>query len=81
MDAGGRDANFAARITDLNTGDRIAIAGSISLNDLSFTAAGANTLILLANGDILANVLNASPATVRSSTFIASATDAIFNLG
>lgn len=81
MDAGGRDANFADRITDLNTGDRIAIAGSISLNDLSFTAAGANTLILLANGDILANVLNASPATVRSSTFIASTTDSILNLG
>jgi len=81
VDAGGRDTNFVDRITDLNSGDRIAIAGTIRLNDLSFTATGANTLILLANGDILANVLNASPATVRSSTFIASATDAIFNLG
>ncbi|MEG4170363.1 MULTISPECIES: Tic22 family protein [unclassified Microcoleus] len=81
VDAGGRDANFADRITDLNPGDRIAIAASISLNDLNFNAAGANTLILLANGDILANVLNASPATVRSSTFIASTTDAILNLG
>lgn len=81
VDAAGRDANFADRITDLNTGDRIAIAGSISFNDLSFTAAGPNTLILLANGDILANVLNASPTTVRSSAFIASTTDSIFNLG
>lgn len=81
VDAGGRDANFADRITDLNQGDRIAIAGSISLNDLNFNAEGANTLILLANGDILANVLNASPATVRSSTFIASTTDSILNLG
>ncbi|MEG4045108.1 Tic22 family protein [Microcoleus sp. Pol17_C1] len=81
VDAGVRDANFADRITDLNQGDRIAIAGSISLNDLNFNAEGANTLILLANGDILANVLNAEPATVRSSTFIASTTDSILNLG
>jgi len=81
VDAGVRDANFADRITDLNQGDRIAIAGSISLNDLNFNAEGANTLILLANGDILANVLNATPATIRSSTFIASTTDSILNLG
>ncbi|MEG4814096.1 Tic22 family protein [Microcoleus sp. K5-D4] len=81
VDAGVRDANFADRITDLNQGDRIAIAGSITLNDLNFNAEGANTLILLANGDILANVLNATPATVRSSTFIASTTDSILNLG
>jgi nickel transport protein len=81
VDAGVRDANFADRITDLNQGDRIAIAGSISLNDLNFNTAGANTLILLANGDILANVLNAAPATVRSATFIASTTDSILNLG
>jgi len=81
VDAGVRDANFADRITDLNQGDRIAIAGSISFNDLTFNAEGANTLILLANGDILANVLNATPATVRSATFIASTTDSILNLG
>ncbi|MEG4007662.1 hypothetical protein QUA41_17385 [Microcoleus sp. Pol11C1] len=81
VDAGVRDANFADRITDLNQGDRIALAGSISLNDLNFNAEGANTLILLANGDILANVLNAAPATVRSATFIASTTDSILNLG
>jgi len=81
VDAGVRDANFADRITDLNQGDRIAIAGTISLNDLNFNAEGANTLILLANGDILANVLNATPATVRSSTFIPSTTDSILNLG
>jgi len=81
VEAGGRDANSADRITDLNQGDRIAIAGSISLNDLNFNAEGANTLILLTNGDILANVLNATPATVRSSTFIASTTDSILNLG
>jgi nickel transport protein len=81
VEAGVRDANFADRITDLNQGDRIAIAGSISLNDLNFNAEGANTLILLANGDILANVLNATPATVRSATFIASTTDSILNLG
>ena len=81
VEAGGRDANFADRITDLNQGDRIAIAGSISLNDLGFNAAGANTLILLANGDILANVLNAAPATVRSATFIASTRDSILNFG
>jgi peptidyl-prolyl cis-trans isomerase B (cyclophilin B) len=81
VDAGVRDANFADRITDLNQGERIAIAGSISLNDLNFNAEGANTLILLANGDILANVLNATPATVRSSTFIASTTDSILNFG
>ncbi|MEG5064442.1 hypothetical protein QUB33_12535 [Microcoleus sp. B3-A4] len=80
-DAGVRNANFADRITDLNQGDRIAIAGSITLNDLNFNSEGANTLILLANGDILANVLNAEPATVRSATFIASTTDSILNLG
>jgi len=81
VEAGGRDANSADQITDLNQGDRIAIAGSITLNDLNFNAEGANTLILLANGDILANVLNATPATIRSSTFIASTTDSILNLG
>ena len=81
VDAEVRDANFAERITDFNPGDRIALAGSISLNDLGFNAEGANALILLANGDILATVLNASPATVRSAAFIASTTDSILNLG
>jgi Tic22-like family/RTX calcium-binding nonapeptide repeat (4 copies) len=81
VDAGVRDVNFAEQITDLNEGDRIAIAGNITLNNLSFNAAGANTLILLASGDILANVLNAAPASVRSATFIASTLDSSLNLG
>jgi nickel transport protein len=76
-----RDANFAEQITDFNEGDRIAIAGNISRDSLNFNAAGSNTLILLANGNILANVLNAAPTTVRNATFIASATDSILNLG
>ncbi|NJK75256.1 MAG: hypothetical protein HC849_20505 [Oscillatoriales cyanobacterium RU_3_3] len=81
VDVGVRDVNFAEQITDFNEGDRIAIAGNIALNNLSFNASGANTLILLASGDILANVLNAAPASVRSATFIASPTDLSLNFG
>jgi Ca2+-binding RTX toxin-like protein len=80
-EAGKRDPNLADRITDFAQGDRIAIAGNISQSELRFNAVGMNTLILLANGDILGNVINVLPATVQSATFIVPTTDSALRLG
>ncbi len=80
-EAGKRDLNLADRITDFAQGDRIAIAGNISQSELRFNAVGMNTSILLANGDILGNVINVLPATVQSATFIVPITDSALRFG
>jgi len=80
-EAGNSDANLADRITDFGQGDRIAIAGNISQSELRFNAVGVNTVIQLANGDILGNVLNVTPATVQSATFIIPLTDSALRFG
>jgi peptidyl-prolyl cis-trans isomerase B (cyclophilin B) len=80
-EAGQRDPNLADRITDFSQGDRIAIAGNISSSELRFNAVGVNTVIQLANGDILGNVLNVTPANVQSATFIVPLTDSALRFG
>lgn len=80
-ESGPRDSNLADQITDFSQGDQIAIVGNISQSDLRFNAVSGNTVIQLANGEILGNVLNVTPATVQSATFIAVTTDVALRFG
>ena len=51
-----------------NEGDRLAIAGQISLSDLVFNASGSDTLVQLTNGNILGIVQNAAPTVIQGAT-------------
>lgn len=51
-----------------NEGDRLAIAGQISLSDLVFNASGSDTIVQLTNGNILGIVQNAATNVIQGAT-------------
>jgi Ca2+-binding RTX toxin-like protein len=78
---GTTDVTVADQITDFEAGDRIAIVGGISQNDLSFLDSGGNSVIQLNTGAFLGMVLNTTSAAVQSATFVVSSGDPAVTLG
>jgi Ca2+-binding RTX toxin-like protein len=74
---GNLSATLADQIVDFGAGDRIAIAGNLTLDNLNFVGAGGNTLIQeTRTNDILGVVFNTSSQTVRNATFFVAGDDA-----
>ncbi|HIK28879.1 MAG: hypothetical protein N3E45_05570 [Oscillatoriaceae bacterium SKW80] len=79
-EAGQLAPNFAERIIDFSTSERIVIVGSVSTSELSFNTDGANTLIYLnKTNEILGIVENVPLTAVQNAVFTAASTDTILS--